>query len=264
MRYNFRRNRSGNVFAAIVVILFILTLIVTSGALYLEKNKIVEQYYAEKDRLEKEKNSLKEKIFKEEKQREEKEKDLFNLKNQYAELEEKFKQLENDYKEAVNLKDFFNSKFVELINNSRLNWSRIDGLTDKLDEKMNRFTNVLQDQKQNSQKKQNESDSVELPTVIVKDPQQIKNTENNEKDSEKKKINAEIMSINPQHNFVVINKGVIDGVSIGDVFEITRNGEQIALMTISELRDFVSLGIIKDLRGGVRLQEGDAAKQKIS
>jgi len=42
-------------------------------------------------------------------------------------------------------------------------------------------------------------------------------------------------------------KGLADGIEIGDVFSVERDGKRMAVIKISELRDFVALGLIEGM-----------------
>ena len=82
--------------------------------------------------------------------------------------------------------------------------------------------------------------------------------EKKEESAFSQKATAQIMSINREHNFVVVNKGLVDGIKTGDIFGAYRDGQKIATIRVSEIRDFVSLGLIKELKKGFTLREGDA------
>lgn len=262
------RNREGNIFASIIFVLFILTLIFASVALYVEKEKVIDQYFADKDRLEQEKEELKEKIYKEKKDREKKDQELFSLKTRYAELEARYNQLESNYREALDLKQFLAEKLADIARQSKEKLSRLDRLHIRLDEAIDYFSSGEIKAKQKNDKrgpaKKTPEGEIELPTVVVSNDKEV--SQLNTKDSktaEKKLFEAQIMSINPQHNFAVINKGVVDGVEVGNEYKIIHAGEKIAVLKISELRDFVALGMIKDLRGGVRINVGDKVTPEV-
>ena len=65
------------------------------------------------------------------------------------------------------------------------------------------------------------------------------------------------MSVNHEHNFVVLNKGLVDGIQVNEVYTIVRGAEKIAKIKISEIRDFVSLGIVQGKDMHKVIKEGD-------
>lgn len=245
----------GSVFTAIVVILFIVTLIGLCGLLYWEKEKVTQTLTSEVEGLQQERKTLKESIRKVENEKEKAILTARELEIKYLALDENYRKLEKNFQESLQLKEFMMKQFTEYTAISKQGWAKIENLTSKLGEQLSEGAITI-----------NDSD-VQLPPVVVKKKDKIEVKQKEEEPKEeivptvaRKIASAQIMSINHDHNFVVINKGLVDGLRIGDMFEATKKGKQVATIKISEIRDFVSLGLVLEKDATALLKEGDVVK----
>jgi len=270
--------KNGNVFGAIVVILFIITLIGMSGLLYWEKEKVSQQYVTAMEKAEHEQKTLREALNKKELSLEKTSQRLKTIEKQYEEIQAKHKTLEKDYASALDIRTYISQQFEQFATKNTQRWEAFDSLTEKFGKELSRLsvanTKLLKDDNKKSSKKRSaslEKGVIEIPTVVVKDGE--KSTRSGAAsqfsggprtvDPSSILKNAQVMSINREHNFVVLNKGLVDGVDAGDQYIITRAGIRIATIKISEIRDFVSLGLVQEPTKTRLIQEGDKiAKMK--
>ncbi|MCK9614936.1 MAG: hypothetical protein M0R48_05455 [Candidatus Omnitrophica bacterium] len=90
-----------------------------------------------------------------------------------------------------------------------------------------------------------ETASVELPPIVVKSgagPRGLK---------------GEILAVNPEERFVVVNMGETSGVGPGNELKVLRKNKEIGRIQIIETRKDISAADIKDVAPGVNIQEGD-------
>lgn len=66
-----------------------------------------------------------------------------------------------------------------------------------------------------------------------------------------------VMKVNQAHKFIVLNKGMIDGIKIGTVVDIMRNNSKIGRALINEVRELVSLAKIEEQYDGHFIEAGD-------
>ncbi len=90
-----------------------------------------------------------------------------------------------------------------------------------------------------------ESTSVELPPIVVKSG------------SGPKGLRGEVLAVNPEEKFVVVNLGEASGVGPGNQLKVLRKNKEIGNVEIIETRKDISAADIKDVMPGVSIQEGD-------
>jgi len=265
-------NRSGNIFGSIVVILFIVTLIGMSGLLYWEKEKVSQQYMADMDKAQTEQKVLKEEIYKKGVDLERVSEKLKSMENQYSEIQTRYIKLEKDYSGMVDIRKYISEQFSEYKKANTQHWQNFSALSNKFDQQLGQLstasTELAKTAKKKSKKtffKSSSKEEVNIPPVIIKE-EKIDSSENSAETSQdgaeaaeplRMLQDAQVMSVNHAHNFVVLNKGLVDGIKVDEMYTITRGSKKIAKIKISEIRDFVSLGIIDgDTRSDI-IKDGD-------
>lgn len=91
------------------------------------------------------------------------------------------------------------------------------------------------------------SASVELPPIIVKPTYGLKG------------LQGRIIAVNHQEQFVIIDLGETSGLRPGALFRIMRDGREIGSVEVIETRNEISAADIKEVIGGLTIQEGDVA-----
>ena len=90
-----------------------------------------------------------------------------------------------------------------------------------------------------------ETTSVELPPIVVKSG------------SGPKGLRGEVLAVNPEEKFIVVNLGEASGVGPGNQLKILRKNKEIGSVEIIETRKDISAADIKNVAPGVNIQEGD-------
>jgi hypothetical protein len=107
------------------------------------------------------------------------------------------------------------------------------------------------------------SGGVELGTVVVNPEVGAKTSKviKKEQPASANALEAKVMIVNKEFNFVVINVGSKDKVSVGDEFLVSRAGKPIGNIKVEKVHEFMSAAgfavELKDL-----IQENDKATQK--
>lgn len=91
-----------------------------------------------------------------------------------------------------------------------------------------------------------ETASVELPPIVVKSG-----------NNGPKGLKGEVLAVNPEERFVVVNLGENSGVGPGNELKVLRKNKEIGRIQIIETRKDISAADIKDITPGVNIQEGD-------
>ncbi len=94
------------------------------------------------------------------------------------------------------------------------------------------------------------SASVELPPIVVKS------------ESEGSRLKGEILAVNKNDNFVIIDLGRDSGVKPGMEFNVTREGETIGVIKVIETRREIAAADIEEITQGYSIREGDLVSLK--
>ncbi|MFA5007643.1 MAG: hypothetical protein WC546_00235 [Candidatus Omnitrophota bacterium] len=90
-----------------------------------------------------------------------------------------------------------------------------------------------------------ETASVELPPIVVKSG------------SGPRGLKGEVLAVNPEERFVVVNIGETSGVGPGNELKVLRKNKEIGRIQVIETRKDISAADIKEIKPGVDIQEGD-------
>ena len=98
--------------------------------------------------------------------------------------------------------------------------------------------------------KSKESASVELPPIVVKSNASGKSLTG-------KPLKGEVLAVNKNDNFVIIDLGENSGIKPGSKFNIVRSGSTIGNVEVIETRREISAADIKEVNKGYTIREGD-------
>lgn len=101
------------------------------------------------------------------------------------------------------------------------------------------------------------SNSVELPPIVVspEDAEEIPEGSQNEKTAG---FNGNIVSINNENNFVIVDIGEKAGIRIGDALSVYRGAEYVAALEVIQVRKDIAAADIKDRVA--KIQVGDVVR----
>lgn len=100
-------------------------------------------------------------------------------------------------------------------------------------------------------KPQEEAGSVELPAIVVRSQDESAAAAQTASAAEE----AKVVAVNPDNNFVVIDRGESSGVKMGDTFEVYRDGKFLATLEAIQVRRDIAACDIK--KQAVPLKIGD-------
>ncbi len=89
-----------------------------------------------------------------------------------------------------------------------------------------------------AQPPEEEKESVELPTIVVR-PQPESSAQ------ESKEVSGNILAINKDNSFVIIDLGLDTGIKVGDTFQVQRDNKFIATIEVIQARKNISACDIK-------------------
>ena len=95
------------------------------------------------------------------------------------------------------------------------------------------------------------SGAIELPPIIVGKNQVTLSPP----------VRGRLMEVNREHNFIVVDKGSLDGVRMGMTFDILRSGSLVGRATVVRVRPQLSACDIQRSKTPTPVQVGDAAVQ---
>ncbi|MFH1772185.1 MAG: hypothetical protein ABH872_05140 [Candidatus Omnitrophota bacterium] len=149
--------------------------------------------------------------------------------------------LQNDFNEVLKKKQVLESKISEIENVVREKTLAFDSLQDHLQRAI----------KTGKQVTSAETASVELPPIVVKpDTSGIEG------------LRGEVIAVNPQEKFVIVDIGESQGVRPGIILRVLRGSKDIGSVEVIETRREISAADIKELSTGLLIQEGDVVVSK--
>ncbi len=107
-------------------------------------------------------------------------------------------------------------------------------------------------------------DEVELSPIIVSAPSRMNNLSAEKagvtlaEPGESPGFNGQVLSINKEDNFVIVDLGVSDGVRIGDTLTVYRGNEFIANLEVIQTRNDISAADIRQKQDHIKI--GDSVK----
>ncbi|MFA4991185.1 MAG: hypothetical protein WC569_01205 [Candidatus Omnitrophota bacterium] len=103
-------------------------------------------------------------------------------------------------------------------------------------------------------------DEVDLPPIVVNSqPQKTARltTPSFERLNISPGLKGRIVTVNKEHNFVVIDLGKQDGVEIGNMFNVYRGDSLLGFVEVIQTRDRIAAADIKDLKQGLDIEIND-------
>ncbi len=139
---------------------------------------------------------------------------------------------------------------------------RVDQINVSLDKKMDEVANLTKEikslpgqEKFSASKTKYDGDSkdVDLPPIVVRSNKE-------EAINELKIISGKIIALNEANNFVVINLGESQGITIGRKFEVLRNDVSIGRLEVIQTRKNISAADIVSMDAKRKIKIGDTVK----
>ncbi|MDP2911123.1 MAG: hypothetical protein Q8N76_02175, partial [Candidatus Omnitrophota bacterium] len=172
------------------------------------------------------------------------------LKSRVSEFEE----IAKEYNSLLTEKDSMKAKIARLENNVELK-----------NQEINKFKVALQESAVKSQEMRAEAyqspEEVELPPIVAQKTAKL-TTPSLERIGEKAGLQGRIVTVNKEHNFVVIDLGKQDGIAIGNKFNVYRGQAFLGSVEIIQARDRIAAADIKDLKEGMDIEINDTVVKR--
>jgi uncharacterized protein (DUF3084 family) len=104
-------------------------------------------------------------------------------------------------------------------------------------------------------------DEVELPPIRAQKTAKL-TTPSLERLGERTGLKGRVVTINREHNFVVIDLGKQDGIEIGNRFNVYRQDAFLGLIEIIQARDRIAAADIKELEEGMNIEINDTVVKR--
>lgn len=145
------------------------------------------------------------------------------------------------------------TKLVDLQQEREVLAKRLAELDQVLQERVDQIIQVKDDIKtvraQAKEATAKDSKVVSLQPIIVK--------ASDEAPAKKAPTAGQVLAINEENNFVIIDLGEEDGVKVGQTFSIYRNTQKIATVEVIQSRKEISAADIKNISSGAKIKVGD-------
>jgi chromosome segregation ATPase len=159
-----------------------------------------------------------------------------NLKKELVMANKELIKLQDTFKKVVNKKDALEDKIADADNILKEKSQAFEELQKELVQTIEGGKKVISD----------ESASVELPPIVVKPAT-----------SGTRELRGEVIAVNHEEKFVVIDIGESSGLRPGAILKIMRAGKEIGAAEVIETRKEISAADIKEVASGYTVQEGD-------
>jgi chromosome segregation ATPase len=70
-------------------------------------------------------------------------------------------------------------------------------------------------------------------------------------------VSGQVLAVNEENNFVIVDAGEQDGVHVGQLFTVSRDGQKIASLEVIQTRKEISAADIKSVSAGTKIKIGD-------
>jgi len=104
-------------------------------------------------------------------------------------------------------------------------------------------------------------EEVDLPPIVAQKTAKL-TSPSLERISESSELKGRVVTINKEHNFVVIDLGKQDGINIGNKFNVYRGDAFLGSVEIIQARDRIAAADIKDLTEGMSIEINDTVVKR--
>ena len=149
--------------------------------------------------------------------------------------------------------------------NMKTNLARLESDIEHKNREIDRFKIALQENAARSGEIRAETyhspEEVDLPPIVAQKTAKL-TTPSLERIGENTELKGRIVTINKEHNFVVIDLGRQDGIGIGNKFNVYRGDTFLGSVEIIQARDRIAAADIKDLTEGMSIEINDTVVKR--
>jgi len=172
------------------------------------------------------------------------------LKSKISEFEE----IAKEYNNLLAEKESMNAKLA-----------RLESDVEYKNHEINKFKIALQESAVKSQEARAEAyhspEEVDLPPIRAQKTAKL-TAPSLERIEEKLELKGRIVTVNKEHNFVVIDLGKQDGIDIGNKLNVYRGETFLGSVEIIQTRDRIAAANIKDLKEGLSIEINDTVVKR--
>ena len=172
--------------------------------------------------------------------------------------------LKSRVSEFEEIAEEYNSLLAEK-DSMRARIARLENDVESRDQEINKFKVALQESAVKSQEMRAEAyyspEEVELPPIRAQKTAKL-TTPSLERIGEKAGLEGRIVTVNKEHNFVVIDLGKQDGIAIGNKFNVYRGQAFLGSVEVIQARDRIAAADIKDLKEGMDIEINDTVVKR--
>ncbi len=143
--------------------------------------------------------------------------------------------------------------------------ARLESDMEYKNQEIDKFKTALQESTVKSQETRAEAyhspEEVDLPPIHAQKTAKL-TTPSLERLGEKLELKGRIVTVNKEHNFVVIDLGKQDGINIGNKFNVYRGETFLGSVEIIQTRDRIAAADIKDLKEGLSIEINDTVVKR--
>jgi len=147
----------------------------------------------------------------------------------------------------------------------RARLAKLENDVEYKDKEINKYKVALQESAVKSQEVRAEAyrvpGEVELPTIRAQKTAML-TTPSLERAGETEELKGKVVTINMEHNFVVIDLGKQDGIDVGNKFNVYREETLLGSVEIIQARDKIAAADIKDLKEGMNIEVNDTVVRR--
>jgi chromosome segregation ATPase len=166
----------------------------------------------------------------------------------------KFEEIAKEYNNLLAEKESMNAKLA-----------RLESDVEYKNHEINKFKIALQESAVKSQETRAEAyhspEEVDLPPIRAQKTAKL-TTPSLERLGEKLELKGRIVTVNKEHNFVVIDLGKQDGIDIGNKLNVYRGETFLGSVEIIQTRDRIAAANIKDLKEGLSIEINDTVVKR--
>jgi len=182
----------------------------------------------------------------------------------YEKLAMENKTLNSKISEFEEIAKEYNSLLAEK-ENMETKLAKLESYVEDKDQEINKYKVALQESAVKSQEARAEAyhapSEVELPPIRAQKIARL-TTPSFERIGENAELKGRVVTINMEHNFVVIDLGKQDGIDIGNKFNVYRGETLLGSVEIIQARDRIAAADIKDLKEGMSIEINDTVVKR--
>ncbi|MEK7868371.1 MAG: hypothetical protein AAB157_03230 [Candidatus Omnitrophota bacterium] len=166
-----------------------------------------------------------------------------------------FEEIAKEYNNLLAEKESMNAKLA-----------RLESDVEYKNHEINKFKIALQESAVKSQEARAEAyhspEEVDLPPIRAQKTAKLTTPSLEQRLGEKLELKGRIVTVNKEHNFVVIDLGKQDGIDIGNKLNVYRGETFLGSVEIIQTRDRIAAANIKDLKEGLSIEINDSVVKR--